>query len=412
MTTLIKNKNINYEKIYFYSVIIFAFTMPFARGAISFFSIFFPIIWLLEGDFKRKFAEIKASKILIIFLIFYTVIALSAILSDNTKTALKFFRLYAYWFTLIVLATSVKKEWVQKIITAFLYGMFVSELVAYGIYFELWEYGVGSKTNPSPFMFHIDYSIYLAFTSILLFSRIISKGYSLKDKIFMSLFFISTTSNLFLQTGRTGQVAYIAAIIVMFFLVFKINFKSILYSLFSLIVIYALAFNFSNSFKMRVEHTIADIKSISSGNLHTSWGQRLAFFAITYETLKKYPIFGIGLGDFEEEAAIALQNPKFDNYPAKMKAFMSSNHFHNQFLMSAMQMGIIGLAFTIAIYFLAFKKAFQTNSSEYKNIFTLFMVIYTIGSFADPLWNKQFTVFIWILIMSLMIALNKQDKKD
>lgn len=399
----------NFEKLYFYLVVVFAFTMPISRASISFFIIFFPLIWLIEGDFKRKFEEIKSSKILVAFLLFYIIIAISAIMSDNEKTAIKFFRLYAYWLTLIVLATSVKKEWIRTIISAFLLGMLVSELTAYGIFFGLWEYGVGSKQNPSPFMFHIDYSVYLAFTSILLFSRIISSHYGLREKIFFFIFFLSTTGNLFLQTGRTGQVAFIFAVIIMFFLHNKLNLKSILYATLSLALIYFIAFNLSENFRGRIETTIHDIDKISKNELDGSWGQRIAFWFVSYEILKENPIFGIGLGDFEEEAHKALQKEKFSHYPEHMKKFMSSNHFHNQFLMVAVQMGLLGLVFAIYIYYLVVIKALSTQDKELKDIFVLFLVIYFIGSFADPLWNKQFTCIIWILITSLIIASNKPD---
>ncbi|MCR4941374.1 MAG: O-antigen ligase family protein [Campylobacter sp.] len=405
-------QNFSYEKFYFYASIIFAFTMPISRAAISAFIILFPLVWLIEGDFKRKFDEIKNQKILLIFLIFYAFIALSALLSDNTKTALKFFRLYAYWFTLIVLATSLKKEWIKHIITAFLCGMVVSEMIAYGIFFGLWEYGVGNKINPSPFMFHIDYSVYLAFTSILLFSRIISKDYDVKSKIFMGIFFLSTTGNLFLQTGRTGQVAYIAAIFVMFLLHYRFSFKSIASALLSLIIIYSLAYNFSSSFKIRVNVTKNEIAQITSGNLNTSWGTRLAFWVSTYEILKVHPIFGIDLGDFEEETAEILKLDKFKNYQAYLKEFMSSNHYHNQFLMLAVQMGLIGLGFAILLYYLVLRLALKTEAGEYQNIFVLFWVVYFIGSFADPLWNKQFTSIIWILLVSCMIAYNKKKQNE
>lgn len=406
------SRELKFEKIYYFLAILFAFTMPISRAMISFFIIFFPLIWIIEGDFKRKWCEIKESKFLLIFITFYIVILISAIFfSDDGKTAFKFSRLYVYWLTIYVLATSLKKEWIKNILSAFLCGMVVSEIIAYGIFFEFWEFGVGTKVNPSPFMMHIDYSIYLAFTSILLFSRILSKNYSLKQKIFMGVFFLSTTGNLFLQTGRAGQAAYIAAIIVMFFLHYKFKLKTFVGGFLSIVIIYFTAYNVSDSFNKRVNTTISEIKIIKSGNLNTSWGIRLAFWDVTYETLKEYPIFGIGLGDFEKEAAKTLTKEKFDHYEPNLKEFMSSNHFHNQLLQCAMQMGLIGIFFCLTLYFLGFKMAIKTKDKELRDAFTLFMVVYTVGSFADPLWNKQFTQTIWVLMISLMLVNTKFEKR-
>ncbi|MSN96547.1 O-antigen ligase family protein [Campylobacter sp. FMV-PI01] len=406
-------REIKFEKIYFYMGLVFAFTMPISRVMISFFIIAFPLVWIIEGDFKRKWQEIKESNFLTIFMLFYIIILISAIFfSDNSKVAFKFSRLYLYWLSIFVLATSIKKEWINSILSAFLFGMLISEFIAYGVFFEIWQWKHDAQNTLSPFMLHIDYSVFLAFTSILLFTRILSKFYSLKQKFFMLLFFISTTGNLFLQTGRTGQVAYIVAIIVMFFLHYKFRIKAILLATVSIIIIYSLSFNFSNNFQKRVNDTINEIKIIKNGNLNTSWGTRMAFFITTYEILKQNPIFGIGLGDFEEETAKILKMEKFSNYDSYLKNFMSSNHYHNQFLMISVQMGLIGLFFCITLYFLGFKMAIQTKDRELRDIFILFMVIYTVGSFADPLWNKQFTQIIWVFIISLMMANKKYEMKD
>lgn len=213
----VRRKELNYEKIYLYLTLSLAFVMPLSRAAISFFILALVFFWFLEGDFKRKFEQIKSSKILFYIGIFYFIVLFSAILSSNIETELKFIRLYAYWIVIFVIATSLKREYINTIITAFLLGMFVSEVIAYGVFFNIWKFGIATIQNPSPFMIHIDYSVFLAFTSLILFNRIISKNYSLKEKIFLLLFFCSTTGNLFLSTGRTGQVAFIFGIIVMFF---------------------------------------------------------------------------------------------------------------------------------------------------------------------------------------------------
>lgn len=123
--------------------------------------------------------KLNLQKTLLTIILFYCVILFSAIISSNEETASKFIRLYGYWIVIIIIATSLKKEYISAVITSFT-RMFVSEIIAYGVFFELWEFGKATKENPSPFMMHIDYSIFLAFTLMLLFNRIISKIIVLK----------------------------------------------------------------------------------------------------------------------------------------------------------------------------------------------------------------------------------------
>lgn len=398
-----------FQMIYYYLTLLFAFTMPLSRAAISFFLILFPLIWIIEGDFKRKWSEIKESKFLVVFMVFLILVIISGLFfSDDGKLAFRHIRLYLYWFSIFVLATSLKKEWIRTILSAFLCGMIVSEVIAYGVFFELWQWKNITKANPSPFMIHIEYSVYLAFTSILLFNRVLSKNYSLPQKLFFTLFFLSTTGNLFLQTGRTGQVAYVAALVVMFFLHYKFSLKAFIGIFLSATVIYLSAYNISHNFNKRVHQTIEEITTIQSGELNTSWGIRLAFWPVAYEIVKEHPIFGVGIGDFQKEAANVLTKDKFDSFHPYVKEFISTNNFHNQFLQCSVGMGLIGLFICIALYFLAFKTAICTKDRELRDIYLLFMVIYTIGSFSDTFWGAQFSVTIWILLTSLMLVSNKK----
>ncbi|MBP9490778.1 MAG: O-antigen ligase family protein [Aliarcobacter sp.] len=400
-----KFKELNYEKIYLYLTLSLAFVMPLSRAAISFFILALVLTWFVERDFKRKFEQIKASKVLVLIGIFYCVVLFSAIISSNIDTTLKFVRLYAYWIIIFVIATSLKKEYISSVITAFLLGMFISEIIAYGVFFDIWKFGNATKEYLSPFMMHIDYSVFLAFTSMILFNRIVSKDYSFKEKFFMFLFFCSTTGNLFLSVGRTGQVAFIFAIIVMFFLYYKLHIKTIIYSFLSLLIIFMIAFNSSDMFEKRVNLAKTDIEKIIDGDLNSSWGIRIAYWMISYEILKENPIFGVGIGDYKEAIIQTLEKEKFDNFPKSMKDFMKEYHVHNQFLMIIIQTGLIGIVIIILLFYNLLRISLSIKK-EYKNIFVLFLVIYFISCIADPLWYKQFTLVLWILFVSLLLSMS------
>ena len=207
-------KIINYEKLYHYSIVLFAFILPLSRAGISFFIIFLPLIYLLEKDFKRKYHQILSNKVLMALVIFIIYSSLSIFWSSNLEMALHIIRLDTYFLVTFVISTSLKREYIPHVITAFLMGMFISETIAYGVFFELWQFKHAIPENPSPLMIYIDYSIFMALTAILLLNKIVSKHYLLKEKIILSLFFLSVTGNLFLTPGRTGQGAFVIAIIV------------------------------------------------------------------------------------------------------------------------------------------------------------------------------------------------------
>jgi len=381
---------------------LFAFILPLSRAGISFFVIILPILWLIEGDFKRKFEQIKSNKLLVAISAYLLFSIISALWSSNIEQTLNVLRLNSYWLLLFVIATKVKREQIGTIISSFLAGMFVSEIIAYGVFFELWTFRDATVQNPSPFMFWIDYSVFMAFTSILLLNRILSKNYNLKEKILFSLFFISVTGNLFLAIGRTGQVAFIVAIFVLMVIHYRFSIKSLLFSLVFLSAIFTTAYQLSDTFKQRSHSAINDINNIKNMNLNGSWGIRVAYWITTFDIVKDNPIIGIGLGDFKDETAKITQTNNYEFLTKKTKAFMADNDPHNQYLLVLLQMGIIGICLFLYMIYQIIK--LNIKEVELKELSILFVTIFFVSCFAEPLFFKQFTIALFILFVGIFIA--------
>jgi len=400
-------KNINYNKIFYYSILSFAFILPLSRAGISFFSIFLPILWLADKNIKTKLQQLKSNKLILAISIYLLFSILSSLWSSNVEQTLNIIRLNSYWVLIFVISSSVKKEQVPTIISSFLAGMFVSEILAYGVFFELWHFKYATPQNPSPFMFWIDYSVFMAFTSILLLNRILSKNYDLKQKILFSMFFISVTGNLFLAIGRTGQVAFIAGVFVMMIIHYRLSIKSLFLSFILLGTIFTTAYQLSNSFKTRVNAGINDIKHIKNMDLNGSWGIRVAYWITTFDIVKEQPILGVGIGDFKDETAKVLTNQNYNYLTKETKEFMKINHPHNQYLLVLLQMGIIGIFIFLYLIYQILK--LDIKEKEIKELSILFTTIFFVSCFAEPLFLKQFTISLFMLFIGLFIASSNKE---
>jgi len=395
---MLKDK-INFEKMIYYLVIIFAFALPLSRALISLFVILLPLLWMMEGDFQRKYEQIKSSKFLLAILVFLAFSILSTLWTENLSLGVKGLRLDMYLLALFVIVTSINKEQIQSIITAFLLGMFVSEVIAYGVFFELWTFKNATVQNPSPFMFHIDYSVFMAFTSLLLLNRIFANHYELKEKFIYIFFFLTVTGNLFLAIGRTGQVAFIVGVFVMSIIHFRITIKSILISSLLLFSIFTVAYNVSDSFKVRAHAGLSDIQKISDMNLNSSWGIRVAYYITTYNIFKNNPVIGVGLGDYKDQTTLMLETQEYPYLNNKSKEFMKIHHPHNQYLLILLQMGIIGLILFLYMIYQLFK--LKIDNPEVKELSILFGTIFFVSCIPEPLLAKQFTIGLFILFVGL-----------
>src|SRR5690606_28280336 len=101
--------------------------------------------------------------------------------------------------------------------------------------------------DPSPFMNHSNYSIYLAFTIFILLHKVLySKDKGLK--LFYLMFLILSSSNLFLNGGRAGQFAFIIALFIFGFLNIKNRLKAFVSIFIVGIIILVTSYNISPVF--------------------------------------------------------------------------------------------------------------------------------------------------------------------
>ncbi len=396
-------KNINYEKIYFWTIAIFALILPLSRAAVTFFSLLLPLIWIVEGDFKRKFTLIKESPALKVLLIFLFLLVISLFWTENFPDGRRNIRVMLTYLSLIyIVGTSLKTYYTDRILNFFLIGMFISEMLTYGIYLGWWSIYGATPSNPSPFMNHIEYSVFLAFTAILLLYRIFSDSYTMKQKMAFSIFFLTVTGNLFIANGRTGQIAFIAGLTLMVILHYRLTIKAFLIGVATFSLIFITAYNFITPFHNRVQGTIDNIKKIEQGKLDNSIGIRVAYYITTFNIVKHHPIFGVGVGDFELETAKEVAKHKYDYFTPHMRKFMGRNTPHNQYLLFLLQTGVVGLIlFILYIYYFI---RLPIKDREIKDRSLLFITIYIFSFIPETLLTHQFNLALFGLFGGIFIA--------
>ena len=400
---------IDFDKTYYYSLLVFAFALPLSRATNSFFTILLIVLLFLQSDYKKHFMLIKQSKASLGILAFLAFATLSILWSEDKLRAIDFMRNYWQWFAIFAIALNVKADQIKDILSAFIFGMFLSEMLVYGIYFEFWSINGASPSSPSPFMMHMDYSVLLAFTAMILLNRLLSDRYTKKQKLFMFVFFITVAGNLFINKGRTGQLGFLVAIFVAVFIHYRVNIKSILASILLAGVIFTLAYNVSPNFKQRAHQASSDIKSVFNGNYETSWGLRVAQYFVAGEIFLKNPLIGVGVGDWNSATKESLQrdNHGFSKFVID---FIPRYHSHNQYLEVLIQEGLVGLVLLFLMFYYLFKMSIDDKElSELRYILiTLFMVSFV----GEPLWMKQFTNVMFILLVGLILGASFNAKKN
>lgn len=411
-----------------YSFIIFAFMLPLSRGLVNLFLILTLLLWIVEGNFSSKIEQIKKEKIILIFLTIGVLTLLSALFSHSYHDSFlagshkSIFRVIITHYIMVplimaVMLTSIEKKTLKLSISAFLMAIFISELVSYSIYFHLINlryfqsihliYSDATYANPTPFMNHVEYSVFLSIAILFLLQTFLDTKKRFL-KIFIFLFFVSATVNLFINGGRTGQLVYIFAMLTYSFVYFSFSIKKLIPAILAVGIVVTVAYNYSSTFHDRMHQASMNIKEMKRGNLTTSWGMRVASNIVTTNYLISSPknfLLGAGAGDTHREY---LQHAKEHFTPNYYNAIKHLAHIHNQYLEYWMDGTILSILLFIAYFIFMFKLKIPQN---YKPLLYAFTVAIAVASSTDlPLFRYQPAMLIMFLTGYFIAISNKEEE--
>ena len=389
---------INHINISNYLILAYVFLLPLSLDGLRVIATLMIIMWIFDTN-RFSVSIPKPFRIFIVFIVF-SLLSYTWGRSDFSEV-LEYVRRYWYFFPAFFIFKYITIKNISMTISIFLLSMFFSEVISYGIFFELIDpIGKSSIKNPTPFMHHTSYSVFLAITSIILLNRIlITDDYKLKFLFF--LFFLSVTTNLFINSGRTGQIAFILTLFIVLFYVVRLNVKNVLLLSFSVFSIALTAYNFSPNFNDRMNETKNDIeKVVIHSKYNSNLGVRAGFWIISREILKESPVLGVGVSSH-----IDYLNRKARSNFSHLKASGRFEHFHSQYLNIFAQLGILGLL--IYGYFL-FSIANIKVLNQEVNVFKIgLMSVFLLGFFVDTLLRFNIDIMLFSFMLGVVLAQNK-----
>jgi O-antigen ligase len=402
----VKIKNINYETSINYLILFYAFCLPISRAGVAFATIMLMLLWILQTDYKRKFEEIRHNYLIVAIFVFILYSALAITWSSDKLFALEYIKKYYHFLIIPIIYTSLKKEYIDRVFSAFLLGMLISEITSYGIFFELWTKAGVSPHDPSPFMDRSNYSTYLAFTAFILMHKIIYTK-DLKWRVVYGLFFIFSTSNLFINGGRTGQFAFLIALCFIGFLSFENKIRATIGTVLLATVIFSAAYTISPVFKDRFDYFIEDTSQmLYEQEYKGGFSYRVALWKTGLEASTNNLLFGTGIGDEALYAKQILDKYKVENLYGSVH---TENYidFHNAFIQYLVQLGITGfLIFLSIFYFLA---RLKIKEKMYKNLHILFLILYINHSMLGSSFHINQSMVMFVLFSSMFLLINKYE---
>lgn len=260
---------------------------------------------------------------------------------------------------------------------------------------ELLDYKIFMAVPGDRFIFrtHSYHNFFAALLGVGILSTILSKKMQKIHKITLSIILLIISYDiLFLVSGRTGQIIFLAMIgLVLLLWNWRIGLMICLTLATTLAIILP---NYSPVFVSGLERAESDLTAYSQGNSNTSVGLRLEWHKNSMLLIQKKPLLGHGTGSFSDEYERILDSED--------KTLMSHNP-HNDYLWLGVELGMLGSLSLLALLIAA---AWQGRHLEPAWKSTLYSLLLGMGvaSTANSFFTDNITGLAFVLLSCALLS--------
>lgn len=348
----------------------------------------------LAGEVRAKLHVSFRNPVIIAILLFLAFVLMSASYTDSSWAGAAH-GVHKYGKLLLIpllLPLLTEQKWRQYAVNAYLLAMVITLLLSYGKLFD-WVSIQARYGDGTIFKNHIETSFLMSFAAFIFAQRAWSKigwqryGYGL-------LFFLALYQNYFINGGRTGYLVF--AVLAALFVWQKWQWRGLLAMVIAAPIAVFGLYEYSTVFKSEIVSAHQNVQEYKQDKLNSnSIGLRLAFMKNSVTLIKEHPVLGSGLGSF-----FVNYNTKFGPTPDFPNGLGDP---HNQYLMTSVEMGGLGLALLLFIFLQQWRYSFRL-SDNLTDTAQAMLVAFAAGSTCDSFLYLSTTGYFFVLFSAVFFA--------
>lgn len=337
------------------------------------------------------------------FILYYVLLVIGLLWTENQSFAIsKLENKMSFVLMPLLLFFTVRKwnnlECKQLLVYALLFALVMYEILA------MWRY-IGQTENSwqfeflssrfSIFMHRSYFACYLVIGIILLFENV-RREFSISAIALLCFFSVGV-----LQTeSKAGIVCLVLVFIVQFFSFLKSKQKMFIWIMAFSIFLFSSILLTDNPVKSRFETMFSSIENIQTRNNNSveSNTARVIMWKISIDVWKENFVFGTGTGDYDDE--LTAKNHEYKN-PGVAKERLNS---HNQFLNTAVQLGILGLIVLVLIFLSSYYHSERSISQ------VLILMVFLLNFLVESFLETQAGIVLFCTLLLLFYSRKKDDK--
>jgi O-antigen ligase len=318
--------------------VLMVFVLIFGTAVVNSILFILLVVYSLSGDYAGKWRRIRGNPAAITSLLLFGLFAVGmSYSSSNLSTALEVLNKYRE-LLLFPIAISIfhNETWRRRAYYAFLAAILVGMLVSFCMYFGWLPPGPPGQ-EWIPFKSRISYGFFMAYAIYLMGHHLLAAEAKSHRFFWVCVIGLAYFNLMFMASGRTGHIVLLALLLLLGYQYRIALIKRWMIVIPVLVAVVAVTILTSPAIQSRSD----DIDVAFSRPAESSIGERLIMWQTTLRIIEDHPIFGAGTGSFEGEYA-----KKAYDHPSVL-----TGNPHDEYLLIAGQLGLIGLGgFLLLLY--------------------------------------------------------------
>lgn len=277
-------------------------------------------------------------------------------------------------------------EWRNRALQAFAAAMLLTLALSFLFWWGFLPEGGFIKGTPYDavvFKLKITHSVFMAYTAYLLALYARESRQAGRRWVLAALALLAAFNVLFMVQGRTGQLVLL--ILLVYFLIGSRGRRAMLAALGAgLLAVGAAYYMPSSSLHLRAQTTIKEFENWRAGKPATLANMRLESWSNSFEIVRRHPVLGAGTGGFAAAYAKQVEGTSMSRAPQP----------ENQYLLTAVQLGAIGLAALLALFAAQWHLAARLAAPMATEIARALVLTMAVGClFNSFLWDHTESLF-------------------
>lgn len=334
-----------------------AFCLPLSAALGSVLSLLFMALWLLEGDYRRKFKEMRDNPMTWAVLLYLAVLALGILWNAHLDESLREIR--RQWKVLLIpiFLTGLRPGEQRRVIGAFIAGAGLMALSTVLVWLDWLRYPRVSAKHMILVRSGVTYNPMLAFALYLVLHQLIwGQALRFRMRLFLAPLLALMVVSMFMTGGRAGQVGFLVLLALWCVQCLRDSrWRAALAMILAPVLVFVAAYNQSPVFHKRVEQAKSDLL-VFKKNPRSSVGLRLFWSRESLDMMREAPfavqLVGVGTGGFKSAYATyhAEHSPKMPAAPGNP---------HNQYVLTLVQNGLVGVAALLWLFITQIRLAWR-----------------------------------------------------